>query len=390
MRGSIKKRCGNWHISVYLGRDPGTGKPRYTTTTVRGTKKEAEAAKAKLIASVEEGTFVKPSRNTVAQWLERWLSSYVATHCNDRTLESYQSAVRQHLIPSMGGIRLSQLRPQHVQDYYARALSQGRIDKKGGLSPRTVLYHHRILSEALTNAVELELLGRNVAKAVKPPRVRRKEMKTMAAENIPIFLEAARETPYYLLFYTAIYTGLRLGELLGLRWCDVDLDKPILSVVQTLYKRGGRCEAVPTKTPGSRRRIPLTPSLVLLLHQYGIEQQAQGILVDWAISDSDFVFCHQGGMPFDPGVVSHTFAKVLKNAGLPHIRFHDLRHTHATLLLKADVHPKIVSERLGHASINITLDTYSHILPGMQEAAAKLLDEIIDLGVANGGEEGVV
>ena len=203
-------------------------------------------------------------------------------------------------------------------------------------------------------------------------------MANLAPENALKFLEAARETHYYVLFYKALYTGMRLGELLGLRWCDVDLDMASLSVVQALYKRCGVCKMVEPKSSKSRRRIALSPSLSLLLREYKTEQQAQRILLGRPLADSNLVFSHIDGKPLDPGVVSHTFAKVLKKAGLPHIRFHDLRHTHATLLLKAGIHPKIVSERLGHANIGITLDTYSHVLPGLQERAAKRFDEMLE------------
>jgi integrase len=209
-------------------------------------------------------------------------------------------------------------------------------------------------------------------------------MATLALEDIPKFLKAAQETPYYVLFYTALYTGMRLGEILGLRWCDVDLDMAFLSVVQTLYKRSGVCKMMNPKSSHSRRRIALSSSLVLLLREYQAEQQTQRILLGKLPSDTDLVFSHLDGKPLDPGVVSHTFAKVLKKARLPHIRFHDLRHTHATLLLKAGEHPKIVSERLGHANIGITLDTYSHVLPGLQERAAEHFDNLVTR--ENGGK----
>jgi len=192
-------------------------------------------------------------------------------------------------------------------------------------------------------------------------------MATLAPEDISKFLEAAGGSSYYVLFYTTLYTGMRLGELLGLRWCDVDLDMASLSVVQTLYKRSGVYKMVEPKSSKSRRRIALSPSLSLLLRDYKDEQNVRGILFGESLVDSDLVFCHPDGKPLDQGVVSHTFAKVLKKAGLPHIRFHDLRHTHATLLLKGGIHSKIVSERLGYANIGITLDTYNHVLPGLQE-----------------------
>jgi len=331
-----------------------------------------------LLHSLEVGNYLKPTRITVGEWLEQWFKSYVAMHCSARTAESYQSEMRRHLIPALGAIALTKLHPQKIQDHYSQALTGGRTDGKGGLSARTVQYHHRILSEALGHAVKMGLVGRNVAEVVDPPRPEHKNMANLATEDVPKFLEAASETHYYVLFYTALYTGMRLGELLGLRWCDVDLELVSLSVVQALYKRSGICKMVEPKSSKSRRRIALSPSLSLLLRDYKTEQQAQRILLGGDLVDSNLVFSHIDGKPLDPGVVSHTFAKVLKKAGLPHIRFHDLRHSHATLLLKAGIHPKIVSERLGHANIGITLDTYSHVLPGLQERAPKRFDEMLE------------
>ena len=284
----------------------------------------------------------------------------------------------------LGRVLLTQLQPQHLQNYYSQALTKGGADGKGGLSARTVQYHHRILSEALSHAVKMGLLVRNVAEVADPPHPERRNMATLALEDIPKFLEATQETPYYVLFYTALYTGMRLGELLGLRWCDIDLDMASLSVVQALYKRSGVCKMLKPKSSHSRRRIALSPSLALLLREYKADQQTQRILLGKLSADSDLVFSHLDGKPLDPGVVSHTFAKVLKKAGLPHIRFHDLRHTHATLLLKSGIHPKIVSERLGHANIVITLDTYSHVLPGLQERAAEHFDKLVTR--ENGGK----
>ena len=378
MKGSIRQRSkGSWEITIDVGRDPATGKRQRHFESVRGSKKAAQQRMHELLHTLERGSYIKPERITLGEWLENWLNGYVATNCSLRTVQSYQSEVMHHLIPTLGAIPLTHLQPQHLQSYYAHALSQGRVDGKGGLSARTVQYHDHILSEALSHAVKMGLLIRNIADAVDPPRPEKKDMETLALEDVPRFLEAAHETPYYVLYYTALYTGMRLGELLGLRWCDVDLYMASLSVVQALCKRSGVCKMVKPKSPKSRRQIALSPSLALLLRQHKDEQQIRGILLGKPSADSDLVFCHTDGKPIEPGVVSHTFAKVLKKAGLSHIRFHDLRHTHATLMLKQGVHPKIVSERLGHSSVAITLDTYSHVLPGLQEQAAENFDNLL-------------
>jgi integrase len=374
----VRKRSkGTWEIYLDVGSDPGTGRRLRHYETISGAKRQAEQRLAEVRVSIEKGSYIKPQKTTLAEWLSNWINGYVTTNCGIRTIQSYESEVKHHLIPALGAIPLTQLQPQHLQNYYACALSRGRVDGRGGLSARTVQYHHRILSEALSHAMKMGLLVRNVADAVDPPRLEQRKVATLTLEDVPVFLEAAHETPYHVLFYTALYTGMRLGELLGLRWCDVDLYVACLSVTQALYKRFGVCKMVKPKSSHSRRRIALSPSLALLLHDHKAEQQVKRMLLGTSLSDSDLVFCHPDGRPLDPGVVSHTLAKVLKKAGLPHIRFHDLRHTHVTLLLKAGIHPKIVSERLGHSNIGITLDTYSHVLPGLQERAAERFDDLI-------------
>ena len=371
MKGHIKKRSkGSWTIVVDLPRDPATGKRRQQWRTIKGTKRDAEHELVEILQSLETGSYIKPNRITVGEYLQQWSETYALMHTSPRTAESYQSEVQNHLIPGLGAISLCQLQPQQIENYYAHALTKGRSDGKGGLSSRTVLYHHRILSEALSHAVKMGLVNHNVAQVVQPPKPGRAKIATLASEDLPRFLNVARETPYSVLFFTALSTGMRLGELLGLRWCDVDLDSESLSVVQTLYKRCGVCEMREPKSPHSQRQIAMPKSLITLLEQHKAIQEAQKVLLAKPLTKSDLVFAHPNGKPFDPGVVSHRFSEVLKKAGLPHIRFHDLRHTHATLLLKANVHPKVVSERLGHANIGITLDTYSHVLPDLQKTAA--------------------
>ena len=380
MKGHIRQRSkGSWTIWVDLGRDPETGKRKQQTLTVRGAKREAERELRDLLHSLEVGSYVKPSRITLGQWLEQWCQSYVGMHCSARTAESYQSEVRRHLTPFLGRILLTQLQPQHLQNYYSQALTKGRADGKGGLSARTVQYHHRILSEALDYAVKMGLLARNVAKTVDPPHPEHTNMAVLAPDDIPTFLAAIEKTHYHILFYTALSTGMRRGELLALRWRHVDLGMATISVTQTLHRlSNGQYVIRQPKSSKSRRQVDLPPSLALLLRQHKAEQAMERNLVGKPLSDGDLVFCHPDGGPLDPGVVSHTFGKVLRKAGLPHIRFHDLRHSHATLLLKAGIHPKIVSERLGHANIGITLDTYSHVLPGLQKAAAQRFDEMLE------------
>jgi len=380
MRGHIRQRAkGSWTIFYDLPTDPVTGKRRQKTQTVKGTKRGAERFLRDVLSSIEHGAYVKPNKMTLGELMRRWLNEYVLTNTTDRTQESYQSIVERHLIPALGRVLLLELQAQHIQSYYADMLSVGRTDGKGGLSARSVVYHHRILSKALDYAVKMGLVVRNVANLVDPPRVARAAMHTLNPEEVTRFLDAARETDYYVYFSTLLYTGLRRGELLALRWRNLDLDNATLTVVETAYKLGnGEYRIKEPKTPQSRRTVTLPPSLVELFRAYRADQELLRIQLGVILNNDDFVFIRPDGSPINPNAITLAFRRIIKKAGLRDLRIHDLRHTHATLMLKAGVHPKVVSERLGHANIGITLDIYSHILPGMQEAAAEKFDKIFE------------
>jgi integrase len=378
MRGHIKQRSkGSWSIVIDVGRDPQTGKRQQQWHTVRGTKKEAEAKLRVLLDSLEKGVYVKPNKMTVGEWLEEWLNNYATLNVSPRTLEGYKFLVRRHITPALGALELTKLESRHLQSYYAKSLAIGRLNGNGGLGNRSVQYQHRIISNALKHAVKMGVLSRNVAQTVDPPRLIRKPLSVLAPEDLARFLEAAKNTIYYPLLFTALYTGMRRGELLALRWRDIALAMATLSVVNSMYRLNRQTMIKEPKSPHSRRMIALPPTLTLMLSNYKIEQARQREIVGKPLSDSDFVFAHIDGEPIDPDTVTQAFGNILQKAGLPHLRFHDLRHTHATLMLKAGVHPKIVSERLGHAKVSITLDIYSHILPGLQEAAAESFDKML-------------
>jgi len=199
----------------------------------------------------------------------------------------------------------------------------------------------------------------------------------MALQDIPRFLEAAYSTFYYRLFHTALWTGMRLSEFLGVRWCDVYLELGYQSMIQSLYKRNGVCQMVQPKSKHSWRSIAVPPMLTGLFQQHRIQQEADRLLLGLPLKETDLIFAHPDGSPLDPSTVGHNFSRILEKAGIPHICFHDLRHIHATLLLEADVHPKIVQERLGYSSIAVTIDTYSHVVPGLQEMAARRIEVAI-------------
>lgn len=379
MRGHITKRGkGSYSIVIELGRDPATNKRKQQWVSVKGTKKDAEKRLAELLYQIDNGTYMKPGKTTLAEYLDNWLKNYVIPNLSPRTAEGYESIVSKHLVPALGKITLTALKPEHIQRYYTDKLEKGRYNGKGGLNPQTVRHHHMALHCALEIAVKWGLIARNPADAVTPPHAKRKEIHTMSETDISKFLEAAKETPYYELFYLALFTGMRRSELLALRWSDVDLEQGQLSVNRSLhYLRDKSLVFRLPKTSKGRRLIALTPSTVKVFRDFKDSQTVQRLLSENILLEEDLVFSNIDNKPLLPDTISHAWTKLVKRSGLKDVRLHDARHTHASLMLKQGIHPKIVQERLGHASIQITLDTYSHVAPGLQAAAAMKFDECI-------------
>jgi integrase len=355
------------------------GKRKQQWVSVKGTKKDAEKKLAELLHQVDTGGFVKPNRKTtVAQFLEVWLKDYAWALLSPKTAEGYQDIVQRHLIPNLGMIPLTELSPKHIQAFYTNSLSSGRLDGKGKLSSSSVLRYHQCLHSALESAVRWGWVARNAADAVHPPHAEKYAMNTLDEDGIKKLLEAAQATPYYGLFHMALYTGMRRSELLALRWCDVDLLLAQVSVSRSMHKlRNGNIIFKPPKSAKGRRTVALAPSTCLVLREHLEKQKALCTMVGKRLEDNDLIFSQPDGAPLLPDSITHAWVKLARNVGLPGIRLHDARHTHASLLLKQGVHPKVVQERLGHASIAITLDTYSHVTPGLQEAAAKRFEEVL-------------
>jgi len=377
MRGHIVKRYkDSYNIVLNLGTDLATGKRKQQWITVKGTKKEAEKRLADMLHQLDTGTFMKPGKTTLAEYLERWLKDYAWPYLAPRTAEGYESIIRQHLIPKLGNIILTQLKPEHLQKYYSEMLRSGRCDSSCGLSAQTVRHHHTALHKALQTAVEWGLLSRNAADAVRPPHAERPEMHTWSEDDITRFLESAKDTPYYALFYTALFTGMRRSEFLALKWSDIDLLLCQVYVNRSLHQlRDGSIVYRAPKTAKGRRMIVLSPSVTLVLREHKEQQEATRAQLETLLKDDDLVFSTVDGNPLRPNTITRAWTVLAARAGLKIIRLHDARHTHASIMLKQGIHPKIVQERLGHSSIAITLDTYSHVSPGLQEAAAKRFDE---------------
>jgi integrase len=272
------------------------------------------------------------------------------------------------------------LKPVHLRTHYSNTLDDGRRRDapNRGLSAWTLRKHHVIMREALAHAVKWGIIGRNVALAVDPPKPRKQPAYAMDSEAAHSILTAAQGTVWHPIFHLALFTGLRKGKVLGLRWRDVDLDLAELYIIQTLQKQKGReISFQEPKTNGSRRPVVLSPVAAKELRAYKEKQESNLNTMGDVLTPKTLVFERADGTIPSPDSVTHAFAKFARRVGVLGVRFHDLRHTHASLMLKSGVHPKIVSERLGHSSVSITLDVYSHVVPGHQQAAAKTFDETL-------------
>ena len=371
MRGSIIKRSkGSWTIIINLGRDPATAKRKQQWVTIRGTKKQAETRLAELLNQMDTGGFIKPTKETFGSFLQRYLDDYISTQIRATTLEAYQQRGK-HLIDGLGHIPVSELREEHLHKYYR--------EKSKTLSPGTLIKHHNLLRSALSQGVIWRTLTRNVAEAVKPPKVSRKEMRALTGPEVHRMLEACEDTAWHSIFHTLTWTGLRRSELLGLRWKDVDLILASLRVVQSVQRLNtGEFIVQEPKTASGRRTIALSPASCLVLREHREKQEADATLLGRQLAEDDLVFSHPDGSPRDPSTLTLAFRRLTRRVGLDGVRLHDLRHTMASLYLEQGVNPKTVAERLGHASVTITLDLYSHCLPGVQEAAAVQFDTAME------------
>lgn len=379
MRGHIVKRYkDSYNIVIELGTDPATGKRKQQWITVKGTKKEAEKKLSKLLHQLDTGNFTRPGKTSLADYLEQWLKDCCLPNLTIITAQGYEYMVKKYLIPSLGQIPLTKLRPEHLQRFYAEKLSNGRADGKGGLSSRTVRYMHVTLHKALKNAVKMGMIFHNPADAVEVPKQKSREMQIMNESDIHIFLEYAKNTSYYALFYTALFTGMRRSELLALRWSDVDLILCQVYINRTLHQmQNGELVFGEPKTAKSRRMVSLSPSTTITLREHKAQQAILKGNFGLPLSDDDLVFSQYDGKPLLPDSITHAWKSLANRTGSKGVRLHDARHTHASLMLKQGIHPKVVQERLGHASIKITLDVYSHVAPGIQQAAANKFDDIV-------------
>lgn len=373
--GSIyKRKDGRWAGSISL--EGGKRKTFYGKT-----RKEVQEQLKVALREQQQGLLLAGPQQTVEQFLTQWLEGRKGA-IRIRTYERYEELVRLHIIPCLGHHPLQKLTPQHIQAFYTKKLHEG-------LSPTTVNVIHSLLHKALDDAVRLVAVARNASDAASAPSRAHYEIQPFSMEQAQQFLAAAKGHSLEALFVLAITTGMRRGEILALKWQDINFSQDTLQVRRIFTRQPGNryIEARP-KTEKSRRSIVLAPIVVALLKQHRARQVEARHKAGSEWQEHDLVFCTSVGTPLNPNKVIARFKTLLKRAGLPEVRFHDLRHSAATILLSMEVHPKVVQELLGHTQISMTMDIYSHVLPGMQKDAVSKLNAAFQKNIINDAAQG--
>ncbi|MCL4310712.1 MAG: site-specific integrase [Actinomycetota bacterium] len=368
--GSIyKAKDGRWVGCLNLGYQGGTRKRKYLYGKTRA---EVSAKLTEALRNRQLGLPVSNDKITFGQFLDKWLEDSVKPSVRPRTFKSYSQLVERHIAPDLGNIKLAKLCPRDIQSLINRKLDSG-------LSPRSVQYIHAVIRRALVQARKWELVPRNVAKLVDPPRTQHFEVKPLSPDQARTFLEAAKGDRLEALYTVAVSLGLRRGECLALRWEDVDLEARTLRVCHTLQRvDGGGWELAEPKSKNSRRTLGLPVFATLALREHRKHQLEEKMLAGPHWQDHDFVFTSKLGTPLDgQHLYFRHFKMLLRKAGLPDIRFHDLRHSCASLLLVQGVSPRVVMETLGHSQISLTMNTYSHVMPVLMKEAAEKMDEVL-------------
>lgn len=368
MRGHITKKGSKWYIVVDVGYDE-NGKRKQKWFSGYRTKKEAEKALAEIISKVENNTFIMPEKMTLKEFLEYWLENYARPNLSPTTVYGYESIITKHIVPFLGRIQLQKLRPINIQQYYNK--------KKDELSGKTLVQHHRVLRKALDYAYKLQMIPNNPADAVESPKAQKYKARVLNLDEIKELLKALKDTELEVPINVALALGLRRGELLGLMWEDIDLEEGTIQIKRNLVRAGTKLVIKEPKSETSIRTLKLSPTILNMLKKHKKRQLELKVMLGPEYKDNGLVFCKNNGEMINPSTFSHQFSDFLKKNGLPSIRLHDLRHTNATLMLQSKIPPKVASARLGHSTIAITMDLYSHVLIDMEEETAKKLDNIL-------------
>lgn len=369
MRGTVTKKRNRWYIRYYPGKDR-NGKWLQKWEGSWETKRDAERVLRQRIDELESTFDRKGETSTMAVYLRYWLETYCKQHLAENTVRGYRVNIENHIIPQIGFIPLDKLKPTEIQNLYTNLLNKG-------LSGTSVRYVHNNLHKALSQAVKAQLIPKNPADYVEPPRVDRYEAQPLTPEQVKTLLKSCRGEDIYLPVLLAVTLGLRRGETLGLQWSNVDLQNGTLTVRQSASFTPDGIHLSTTKTRNSRRTLLLPEGLHSTLQTALSQQEERRKELGASFNPLGLVCCREDGSPLTANVLQHNFRDTLLRSGLPQIRFHDLRHTNATLMLRNAVPAKIVSAMLGHSSIGITMDTYSHVITEMQEGATGVIDGLL-------------
>ncbi|MEK4636832.1 site-specific integrase [Bacillus sp. FSL W8-0519] len=360
MRGHVTKKGKKWYIVVDNGVNPITGRRKQKWISGYDRKKDAQADLSKILVEMQEGSYIEPTKMTVREFFIQYLAAR-KINLRETTYYNYRKHINNHIIPKLGNIPMQKLKGIDLERFYS-SLSEG-------MKPVTVRSIHQIVRTALAYAVRHEIVKKNVADVISPPTAGAdaRTVNTWTEEEVLLFLENAKESRYYIAYLLAITCGMRKGEILGLQWKDIDFERRTLSVNRSLSHITK--EFHEPKTSSGKRLIVLPEITLLALQEHLLKINEEKERYGEGYNDYDLVCPTYNGNPCNFRSLTQLWKKLIKKSGVPDIRFHDLRHTHATLMLKQGIHPKIVSERLGHKKVGITLDTYSHVVPGLQETA---------------------
>lgn len=369
--GSIRKRRdGRWEGRYTAGINPETGKQVFKNVLGK-TQAEVKEKLAKALAENQKLDFSKRGKYNVAQWMDEWFENVCKIKVRPSSHQTYRGYIDRHIAPNIGKIPLEKLGAMDLQKFYRRLLADGRVERiesKGqpkGLSAKTVRNINQVISSAMDFAVAQRILAENPCKAVALPNLEHREMQTIPAAQLVVFLDEAKASGVYELYYIELATGLRRGELLGLKWEDIDLTAGVIRVRRQVSRIDGKIVEAPLKTKNAYRTVTISPQAVEVLNA----QKAK--------TNDEYVFPSPSGGPISPDSVNNMLKRVLKRAGIPRVRFHDLRHTFATLALQNGVDIKTVSGMLGHFSAGFTLDTYAHVTTAAQKEAARTMESVL-------------
>lgn len=390
--GSIYQRKNGTWAGQLTYFDPAQGKKRRLSISGR-TRKEVQDKMLEAQNTKASGRLAAPSKLTLKDWLTTWLIDYAEGQYKPTTCSLYKNYINAYIIPRIGKLQLQELQTSDLQRFYKLMLEEGRIKRSKeketdsadtestlppGLAPKTVHRMHQVLNAALKQAFDEKKITYNPCESAKPPKPTTKPIQPLSADQVRTFLKTIKDDWFFPVYFTELGTGLRRGELLGLKWKDVDLKAATIQVWRSLVVVDGKPELQEdVKTKTSKRNSPIPAAVVKTLTKYKSKQAQLLLSLGYKVTEDDLVFTWQDGRVIDPNYCRKHFSKLLENAKLPHVHFHDLRHTFATLLLEAGEHPKVVQELLGHSNISTTLDLYSHVVPSMKTRAASTINNFL-------------